>query len=118
VEHFLYRFQTNGIKRSRRTRRNGIGRNLKNQFSMASRWDLANGWDSGNDHGLFNIGDEPGAAKWNARPAFYYMYYFQKYFGDRMVTSTVTGSSDIYELCLVIHIGAGGYYTGEQGQCR
>jgi hypothetical protein len=72
-----------------------LGETVKNQFGMACRWDLANGWDSGNDHGLFNIGDEPGAAKWNARPAFYYMYFFQKYFGDRMVSSTVTGSTDI-----------------------
>lgn len=72
-----------------------LGETLKNQFSMACRWDLANGWDSGNDHGLFNIGDEPGAAKWNARPAFYYMYFFQKYFGDRIVSSSVTGSADI-----------------------
>lgn len=72
-----------------------LGETLKNQFSMASRWDLANAWENGNDHGLFNIGDEPGATKWNARPAFYYMYFFQKYFGDRMVTSSVTGSPDI-----------------------
>ncbi len=72
-----------------------LGELLKNQFSMASRWDLANGWENGNDHGLFNIGDEPGAAKWNARPAFYYLYYFQKYFGDRMIGSSVTGSADI-----------------------
>lgn len=72
-----------------------LGEAIKNQFGMACRWDLGNGWDSGNDHGLFNVGDEPGATKWNARPAFYYLYFFQKYFGDRMVTSTVTGSSDI-----------------------
>ena len=61
---------------------------------MASRWDLANGWANGNDQGMFNPGDEPGGiAKWNPRPAFYYMYFFQKYFGDRMVNSTVTGGS-------------------------
>ncbi|MBD1363097.1 alpha-L-arabinofuranosidase [Mucilaginibacter sp. ZT4R22] len=72
-----------------------LGETIKNQFGMACRWDLANGWESGNDHGLFNTGDEPGAAKWNARPAFYYLYFFQKYFGDRMVSSTVTGSADI-----------------------
>jgi len=72
-----------------------LGETLKNQFSMACRWDLANGWDSGNDHGLFNIGDESGADKWNARPAYYYMYFFQKYFGDRMIGSAVTGSTDV-----------------------
>ena len=74
-----------------------LGELIKNQYSMASRWDLANGWDNGNDHGLFsNKSDEPGAPAWNARPAFYYMYFFQKYFGDRMVSSEVTGSPDIF----------------------
>jgi hypothetical protein len=71
-----------------------IGELLKNQFGMASRWDLANGWSNGNDQGMFNAGDEPdGVAKWNQRPAFYCMYYFQKYFGDRMVGSSVTGGN-------------------------
>jgi hypothetical protein len=77
-----------------------LGELLKNQYSMASRWDLANAWDNGDDHGLFNnsmnsSNTEPGAPAWNARPAFYYMYFFQKYFGDRMVSSSVTGSPDI-----------------------
>lgn len=72
-----------------------LGELIKNQFGEASRWDLANGWDNGNDMGMFNIGDEPGAPKWNPRPAFYLMTYFQRYFGDRMVASTVQGSSDV-----------------------
>lgn len=72
-----------------------LGELLNNKYGMASRWDLANGWSNGNDHGLFNIGDEPGASKWNARPAFYYLYYFQKFFGDQMIASSVQGSSDI-----------------------
>ncbi|TWI95274.1 hypothetical protein JN11_04388 [Mucilaginibacter frigoritolerans] len=71
-----------------------LGELLKNQFGMASRWDLANGWNNGDDMGMFNAGDEPdGVSKWNPRPAFYYMYYFQKYFGDRMVSSSVLGGS-------------------------
>jgi len=65
-----------------------LGEMIKNQVSMASRWDLANGWAGGDDQGMFNIGDEPnGVAKWKPRPAFYYMNFFQKYFGDRMVSS-------------------------------
>src|SRR5450432_183650 len=62
-----------------------IGSIIKNQFGEASRWDLANGWGNGDDQGMFNIGDEPGASLWNPRPAFYYLYYFQQFFGDRMV---------------------------------
>ena len=68
---------------------------MKNQFGEASRWDLANGWSNGDDQGMFNNGDEPGAAKWQPRPAFYHMYYLQKYFGDRLVSTAVTGSSNI-----------------------
>jgi len=66
-----------------------LGSFIKNQFGEASRWDLANGYNSGDDQGMFNIGDEPNAPLWNPRPAFYYMYYFQKFFGDRMVYDTL-----------------------------
>lgn len=73
-----------------------MGEGLKNKFGMAARWDLANGWNNGNDMGLFNIGDEPGGTpKWNARAAFYYMYFFQKTIGDRLVSSTVSGNANI-----------------------
>jgi hypothetical protein len=66
-----------------------LGNLIKNQYGEASRWDLANGYDKGDDMGMFNIGDEPQAPKWNPRPAYYYMYYFQKFFGDRMVYDTL-----------------------------
>ncbi|MFC0514750.1 alpha-L-arabinofuranosidase [Mucilaginibacter angelicae] len=86
-----------------------LGELLKNQFGMASRWDLANGWSNGDDHGMFNQGDEPdGIAKWNPRPAFYYMYYFQKYFGDKMVSSSVQNSTDVLSY-------ASSFTSGEAG---
>jgi hypothetical protein len=86
-----------------------IGELIKNKLGEASRWDLANGWANGDDMGLFNIGDEPGGiAKWNPRPAFYYLYYFRKYFGDRMVFSTVQDNTDI--LCY-----ASSFTSGEAG---
>ncbi|WP_183557153.1 alpha-L-arabinofuranosidase [Mucilaginibacter sp. SP1R1] len=77
-----------------------LGEVLKNQFSMACRWDLANAWDSGDDMGMFSNssnsnGAEPGVPDWNARPAFYYMYFFQKFIGDHIVSSSVNGSTDI-----------------------
>ena len=63
-----------------------VGEALKNKLGMTARWDLANGWDDGNDHGMFNIGDEPdGVPKWNPRPVYYYMYFFNKMLGDRLV---------------------------------
>lgn len=66
-----------------------IGAIIKNQFGEASRWDLSNGWSNGDDQGMFNIGDEPNAPLWNPRPAFYYLYYFQKFVGDRLVMDSL-----------------------------
>ena len=72
-----------------------LGELIKNKFGAALRWDLANGWANGDDMGLFSFGDEPNVTKWTPRPAFYHMYYFQKYTGDRLLTSSIAGSSDI-----------------------
>jgi hypothetical protein len=70
-----------------------IGAIIKNHFGEASRWDIANGYANGDDQGMFNIGDEPGAPLWNPRPSFFYLYYFQKLFGDRMVYDTLKSSN-------------------------
>lgn len=83
-----------------------LGEALKNNYGETSRWDLANGWNNGNDHGMFNIGDEPNVPKWNPRPSFYYLYYFQKMFGDRMLSSSVTGNVLSY---------ASSFTSGEKG---
>lgn len=72
-----------------------LGELIKQEYGQASRWDLANGYSGGNDHGLFNNKDEPGVPDWNPRPAFFYMYYFQKYFGNHLLKSTVTGNQSI-----------------------
>ncbi|MGN6294863.1 MAG: alpha-L-arabinofuranosidase [Chitinophagaceae bacterium] len=73
-----------------------LGELMKNKYGMACRWDLANGWDNGNDHGMFNNGDEPdGVPRWNPRPVFYHMYFFQKFLGDRLLSSSVANTTDI-----------------------
>ena len=84
-----------------------LGELIKNKYELASRWDLANGWNNGDDHGLFSTGDEPGVAKYAARPAFYYLYYFQKYFGDVMVEATSAGTN--------ISVYASLFTSGEAG---
>lgn len=68
---------------------------MKNKFGEASRWDLANAWDNGNDHGMFSQGGEPNVPMWNPRPAFYYFYFFQKLLGDRFINANVSGGSNI-----------------------
>ncbi len=72
-----------------------LGESIKNKYGMTARWDLLNGWENGNDHGMFSAGDEPGISKWHPRPSFYYMYYFQKMLGDRLVNTVITGSNTI-----------------------
>lgn len=70
-----------------------LGEMMKNSFGMAARWNFANGWDNGDDHGMFNLGNAPGGVpKWNPRPEFYYLYYFQRIFGDTSVFSWEQGS--------------------------
>lgn len=64
------------------------GESIKNNYGMACRWDLENGWAGGNDMGLYSAGDEPGIPQWNPRPSYYYMYFFEKVLGDRLVSST------------------------------
>jgi hypothetical protein len=90
---------------------------IKNKYGMASRWDLANAYESGNDHGLFSQGDEPESniPRWNPRPAFYYMYYFQKYFGDHMVSATVSGNTDIVAYASTFASGESGIVIVNKG---
>ena len=71
------------------------GEAIKNKYGLAARWDLLNRWDNGNDHGLFSDGGSGDDPRWNPRPSFYHMYYFQKCIGDRLVNSSVQGSSNL-----------------------
>ncbi len=88
---------------------------LKNGFGAAVRWDLANRWDNGDDHGMFSYGDEPGVAAWSPRPAFYYLYYFQQCAGDRLLSSTVTGSTDIVSIATSFSSGQKGIVLVNKG---
>jgi hypothetical protein len=73
-----------------------LGEMAKTGYSMASRWDLANAYDNGNDHGMFSQADEPvSVPKWNPRPAYFYMYYFQKFFGDHIITASVPDRTNV-----------------------
>jgi len=79
-----------------------------NGFSMACRWDFANGFNNGNDHGMFNNCDEPDVPAWNPHPDFFYMYYFQRFFGDHVVGATVEGNDDLL-------VYASRFYSGQLG---
>lgn len=93
-----------------------LGELIRNKYGEATRWDLANGWDNGNDHGMFSMGDEPdGIAKWAPRPVFYHMYYFQKFFGDQMVATTVSGSTDVVAYASTFTSGQAGVVLVNKG---
>jgi hypothetical protein len=93
-----------------------LGAIIKDQYGEASRWDLANGWGdsktppvvAGDDQGLFSLG-QPGVPDGTPRPAFFYQYYFQKFFGDRMVSDSVsTTGPDIATYSSTFYSGQAG----------
>lgn len=84
-----------------------LGALIRNHYGLACRWDLANRYNNGNDMGTFNRGDKPGLPKWNPYPVFFYMYYFQKYFGDHMVKAAMSDTS-IVAYASTFHSGQAG----------
>ncbi len=78
---------------------------MKAGYGAALRWDLANGWDNGNDHGMFSYGDEPGVDTYAPRPAFYHLYYMQKFTGDVLLSSTMTGADGMVVIPTAFHSG-------------
>lgn len=70
------------------------GEAIKAGYGATCRWDLANGWDNGNDHGLFSY-NESGVPNYTPHPAFYHLYFFRKYTGDVLLNSTQTGASGV-----------------------
>ena len=67
---------------------------MRTGFGMSARWPVVN-WDK---DGMFYFldGNPTTIPKWNPRPDFYYLYYLQQFTGDHMLSSVVTGSSDIH----------------------
>lgn len=81
------------------------------EYGLATRWNVGNGYDGGNDHGMFKVeaqSDPPtGVPQWNPRPDFYHMYYFQRMFGDHSVGTVVEGDG--------VHAFASIFGSGETG---
>jgi hypothetical protein len=85
-----------------------LGELIKTGFGLGNRWDFVNGWSNGDNHGLFADGDPGITARYTPRAPFFYMYYFQKFFGDKMVQSTVSGTGSV--ICY-----ASKFYSGQSG---
>lgn len=71
------------------------GEALKNGYGAALRWDLANSWSNGNDHGMFSYGEEPGVETYAPRPAFYHLYFMRRFTGDVLLNSTQRGDTSV-----------------------
>jgi hypothetical protein len=70
------------------------GEAMKTGLGAACRWDLANGYDNGNDHGMFSY-NEPELANYTPHPAFYHLYYLRKFMGDVLLNSSMVGAQGI-----------------------
>jgi len=95
-----------------------LGELIKNQYGEATRWDLMNGWGNGDDHGMFASSDEPGVTLRTPHAPFFYMYYFQKYFGDNMISSKVTGTSTIIPYASSFSSGQSGIVIVNKGNTQ
>ena len=67
------------------------GEAMRTGYGAATRWDLANGYDNGNDHGMFAF-NEPDIPNYTPHPAFFHLYYMRKHTGDVLLKSSMTGA--------------------------
>lgn len=84
------------------------GELIRSGFGAACRWDLANSWDNGNDHGMFSY-NEPGIPNYTPHPAFYHLYFMRRHTGDVLLKSTVTGAPGVVVTATAFssgHLGA------------
>jgi len=70
------------------------GEMIRTGYGAACRWDLANGWDNGNDHGMYSY-NEPFIPNYTPHPAFFHLYYMRRHTGDVLLRSTVTGAPGV-----------------------
>jgi hypothetical protein len=70
------------------------GELMRSGYGAANRWDLANGYDNGNDHGMFSY-NEPGIPNYTPHPAFFHLYYMRRHTGDVLLNSTMTGATGV-----------------------
>lgn len=91
-------------------------------YGLATRWDLANGYNNGNDHGLFKAEDSGsppvGVPRWNPRPAYFHMYYFQQVFGDHAVKASTGEAGDVVAYASIFSSGEAGVVLVNTGTSR
>jgi hypothetical protein len=71
-----------------------MGNLISNGIGAGNRWDFMNGWKEGDSMGLF-ADQDPGIPRYTPRATYFYPYFMQKYFGDKVIKNTVSGSDNI-----------------------
>lgn len=91
-----------------------LGELIQNGWGLANRWDFLNGYSGGDSHGLF-ADQETDVPKYTPRAPFYYMQFFQRFFGDRLLASKVTGSADVRSYASLFSSGQCGVVLVNKG---
>lgn len=89
-----------------------IGSCIENGINFATRWDIANGYANGDDHGMFSKGD-PDVDDFTPYPDFFHLHYFQKYFGDRVMKTVTTREGLLQKETVVVF--ASSFSSGQAG---
>ena len=90
----------------------GMSEMAKLGYGMSCRWLLAN-W---NTDGMFYHGDNSSIPAWSPRPAFFYLYYLQKYMGSFFLNSEVSGSDNIKVYPTLFNTGEIGVVVVNKGE--
>jgi len=70
------------------------GEAIKSGYGLACRWDLANGYNNGDDMGMYSYGD-PYVPDYTPYPPFYHMYFLRRFSGDVLLNSTQVGITGV-----------------------
>lgn len=79
----------------------------KHNIGMSCRWLIAN-WET---DGMFYYGNNSGIPLWNPRPAFFYIYYLQKFTGDQSITTNVNPGQTYSDILIYASM----FSNGNQG---
>lgn len=91
-----------------------LGEIASNDYYLATRWNLNNGYSDGNDHGMFAQSD-PDINEDAPYSDFFHMYYFQRYFGDKVVASQVLNAPDVVAFSSAFSSGEAGVVLVNKG---
>ena len=79
----------------------------KHGMGMSCRWLIAN-WET---NGMFYFGNNSSIPLWNPRPAFFYIYYLQKFTGDHSIAANINPNQTYNDILVYASM----FSNGNQG---